>query len=36
MIDLLTDPMLLGIAGIVGVICALAWYWIRRPNLYHR
>jgi hypothetical protein len=36
MIDLLTDPMLLSVAGIVAVICALVWYWIKRPNLYQR
>jgi hypothetical protein len=36
MIALLTDPMLLSVAGIVAVICALAWYWIRRPRLYQR
>ena len=36
MTDLLSDPMLLSVAGIVAVICAMAWYWIKRPRLYSR
>jgi hypothetical protein len=36
MTDLLRDLMLLSAAGIVAVILALAWYWIKRPQLYRR